>query len=169
MRAAFDGCDLPLVVLFPGKMPGTRMAKLNGRHGDVLDALATCECSHSRGQHNRGKCACGCSEFKEAARLAFVLYDFRGIFDARAEAGMPVATLAAILGHADLRSVMKYVHVRQEAQDRAMEQFECQREAQNISALGRSSGFGPVNIVEKRENAGSGGMLRGTLSYRKIN
>jgi hypothetical protein len=67
------------------------------------------------------------------------------------------------------RSVMKYVHVRQEAQDRAMEQFECQREAQNISALGRSSGFGPVNIVEKRENAGSGGMLRGTLSYRKIN
>jgi hypothetical protein len=33
---------------------------------------------------------------------------------------MYVATLAAILGHADLRSVMKYVHVRQEAQDRAM-------------------------------------------------
>jgi hypothetical protein len=37
---------------------------------------------------------------------------------------MPVATLAKILGHADLRSVMKYVHVRQEAQDRAMAAFE---------------------------------------------
>jgi len=37
---------------------------------------------------------------------------------------MPVETLAAILGHADLRSVMKYVHVRQEAQDRAMADFE---------------------------------------------
>jgi hypothetical protein len=35
-----------------------------------------------------------------------------------------VATLAKILGHADLRSVMKYVHVRQEAQDRAMAAFE---------------------------------------------
>jgi site-specific recombinase XerD len=44
-------------------------------------------------------------------------------------AGMPVATLAAILGHADLWSVMKYVHVRQEAQDRAMEQFQAQIEA----------------------------------------
>jgi len=37
---------------------------------------------------------------------------------------MPVASLAAILGHADLRSVMRYVHVRQEAQDRAMLDFE---------------------------------------------
>jgi hypothetical protein len=37
---------------------------------------------------------------------------------------MPIATLAAILGHADLRSVMKYVHIRQEAQDRAMAEFE---------------------------------------------
>ena len=64
-------------------------------------------------------------EFKEASRIAFVIYDFRHTFATRAaESGMPVATLAAILGHADLRSVMKYVHVRQEAQDRAMSAFE---------------------------------------------
>jgi len=49
--------------------------------------------------------------------MAFVLYDFRHTFATRAaEAGMPVATLASILGHGDLRSVTKYVHVRQEAQ-----------------------------------------------------
>ena len=55
-----------------------------------------------------------------------------------AEFGMPVVTLAAILGHADLRSVMKYVHVRQESQDREMELFE----AKNISEAKRWSGRG---------------------------
>jgi hypothetical protein len=33
---------------------------------------------------------------------------------------MPPSTLAAILGHADLRSIGKYIHVRQEAMDEAM-------------------------------------------------
>jgi integrase len=61
----------------------------------------------------------------ELSRLGFVSYDLRHTFAKRtAEAGMPVATLAAILGHADLRSVMPYGHVRQEAQDRAMAEFE---------------------------------------------
>jgi integrase len=156
--------------LFPGKVPGTRLAKLNGRHADVLDALATCECGHRQQQHKDGKCACGCVEFKEASRLAFVLYDFRHTFATRAaESGMPVATLAAILGHADLRSVIKYVHVRQEAQDRAMEQFEAQSEAQNISTQKRWSGFGPVDSAENRENGISGGNSREGLSSRKIN
>ena len=60
---------------------------------------------------------------------------------------MPVATLAGILGHADLRSVMKYVHVRQESQDREMELFE----AKGISETKRWSGFGPVETAENRE------------------
>ena len=51
-----------------------------------------------------------------------------------------------------------YVHVRQEAQDRAMEEFEAQSEAQNISAQKRWSGFGPVDSAENREN----GDLAGT-------
>lgn len=111
--------------LFPGKAPGSRLTKLNGRHADILDGLAVCNCSHQRSQHGKGRCACGCTEFVEVSRLAFVPYDFRHTFAKRAaEAGMPIATLAAILGHADLRSVMKYVHVRQEAQDRAMLAFE---------------------------------------------
>jgi len=49
---------------------------------------------------------------------------------------MPVTTLTAILGHADLRTVMKYVHVRQESQDREMELFD----AKNISEAKRWSG-----------------------------
>ncbi len=156
--------------LFPGKIPGARLGKLNGAHARILDSLATCECGHSRAQHKGGKCACGCTKFKETSRLAFVIYDFRHTFATRAaESGMPVATLAAILGHADLRSVMKYVHVRQEAQDRAMERFEAQRDSENISDRKRSSGFGPVDTAENRENGGSSGNSREGLNARKIN
>jgi hypothetical protein len=60
---------------------------------------------------------------------------------------MAVATLAAILGYADLRSVIKYVHVRQEAMDRAMEQSDAR--VQNNSGVERSSGFRPVGGAEK--------------------
>jgi integrase len=152
--------------LFPGKIPGTRLAKLNGRHNDILTGLATCACAHSRGQHKQGKCGCGCTEFQELSRLAFVLYDFRHTFATRAaESGMPVATLAAILGHGDLRSVMKYVHVRQEAQDLEMERFE----AQNISGAKRLSGFGPVEGAENREYEGLDSNTREGLSGSKIN
>jgi integrase len=152
--------------LFPGRVPGTRAAKVNGRHNDVLDALATCHCSHFRRQHKKGKCACGCDDFRETSRFGFVIYDFRHTFATRAaESGMPVATLAAILGHADLRSVMKYVHVRQESQDREMELFE----ARNISEVKRWSGFGPVGTAENQEFEGSAGKLREVLSDSKIN
>jgi hypothetical protein len=82
-----------------------------------------------------------------------------------AESGMEVATLAAILGRADLRSVMKYVHVRQESQDREMELFE----ARNISEAKHWSGFGPVGTAENREIGGSSGKHREGLSNRKIN
>jgi hypothetical protein len=78
---------------------------------------------------------------------------------------MPVATLAAILGHADLRSVMKYVHVRQESQDREMELFD----AKNISEAKRWSGFGPVGTAENQEFEGSTGKRREGLSDRTIN
>jgi integrase len=113
--------------LFPGKVAGTRMAKLNGPHVRVLDDLATCQCGRRRLDHEKGndKPAGVCAGFVEASRLAFVIYDFRHTFATRAaESAMPIPTLAAILGHADLRSVMRYVHVRQEAQDRAMVAFE---------------------------------------------
>ncbi len=51
-----------------------------------------------------------------------VPYDFRHTFASRAanEERMPLAILASILGHANLRSVMKYVHTSQEQMDREM-------------------------------------------------
>jgi hypothetical protein len=70
-----------------------------------------------------------------ASRVGFVIYDFRHTFATRAaESGMPVATLAKILGHSDLRSVMKYIHIRQDAQDRAMEAFEQYTTGESIDA-----------------------------------
>ena len=156
--------------LFPGKLPGTRLAKLNGPHGRILDGLAVCKCAHRRMDHEKGECSCGCAHFTEASRLGFVIYDFRHTFATRAaESGMPVATLAAILGHADLRSVMKYVHVRQEAQDHAMEQFDAHNKRNNISPEERSSGFRPVENAENRDFAGSGGMKNEGVSAGKIN
>lgn len=151
-------------------MPGTHLTKLNGPHGRILDDLAVCRCTHRRMEHQTGKCPCGCVEFAEVSRLAFVIYDLRHTFATRAaQSGMPLATLAAILGHAGIRSVMKYVHVQQEAQDRAMEHFEAHEEGQNISPEKRSSGFRPVDPAEKRDSAGSSGITREGLNARKIN
>jgi len=132
--------------LFPGKLPGTHMAKANGAHGRVLENLAVCKCTHRRHQHVKGKCPCGCAGFKEASRIAFVIYDFRHTFATRAaESGMPVATLAKILGHADLRSVMKYVHVRQEAQDRAMTAFE---QSTNVTAVDATESVQAPELIQ---------------------
>jgi integrase len=154
--------------MFEGKIPGSRLAKLNGRHTDTLNALATCKCSHSRDQQEDSVgCSCGCKKFDEVSRMAFVLYDLRHTFATRAaEAGMPVATLASILGHGDLRSVSKYVHVRQDAKDRAMDALE---EVQNISEEKRSSSFRPVDGAERRDSSGSSRTSREDLNARKIN
>ena len=56
---------------------------------------------------------------------------------------------------------MKYVHVRQEAQDRNG-RFE-------IRLVRTLSGFCPVDSGKTRENAVSGGNSREALSDRKIN
>jgi integrase len=61
----------------------------------------------------------------EASGLAFVIYDFRHTFATRfaeATAGDVVA-LAAILGHANLRTVMRYVHVSREHRRAQMSRF----------------------------------------------
>lgn len=63
----------------------------------------------------------------ERAGLGFVIYDLRHTFATRAAAsGMPVTTLAAVLGHRDLRCVMKYVHVRQQDIDAGMVMLDSQ-------------------------------------------
>jgi integrase len=68
--------------------PGMRLTRLNGAH-DRLCAGA----------------------LEEGVSLRFVLYDFRHTFATRlAQAGIDLATIAAILGHSSIRIVERYVH-----------------------------------------------------------
>jgi integrase/recombinase XerC len=70
-------------------------------------SLSTCENWHNK--------------VLKASGVTCVIYDMRHTFGTRsANAGMSLATLAKVLGHASLRSVMKYVHVDQAESDRAM-------------------------------------------------
>jgi Phage integrase family len=55
------------------------------------------------------------------SKVSCVPYDFRHTFATRAvEHGIDLPTLAAIMGHANLRSIMKYVHMDQGHMDTAM-------------------------------------------------
>jgi len=79
-------------------------------------------------QHRTGQPICKLQGSHEAVLastgLSFVVYDLRHTFATRAaERGMPMPALAAILGHSNLRSVHKYVHVAQAHMDDAMERF----------------------------------------------
>ena len=57
--------------------------------------------------------------------LSFCLYDLRHTFATRmAQAGVDLATLAAILGHSSLRLVMRYVHPQAEHMKAAMARYD---------------------------------------------
>jgi integrase len=81
-------------------------------------------------------------------QIQFVLYDLRHTFATHlAEAGVDLATLAAILGHSSLRVVQRYVHVTQEHQRAEMLRFDAmlaaRPENEKQPENGRAS-FGPV-------------------------
>jgi integrase len=58
------------------------------------------------------------------AGVSFVIYDFRHTFATRAiERNVPVAIVAAILGHSSLRTIHRYVHPSADAQRAAMERY----------------------------------------------
>lgn len=59
------------------------------------------------------------------APLSMVMYDLRHTFATRAiERGVELPKLMAILGHANLRSIMRYVHISQEHITEGMRRFE---------------------------------------------
>ena len=67
---------------------------------------------------------------------------------------MPPPILKSIMGHADLRSIMKYVHTAQEQMDREMLRIDA---AKDVVAL---PGSGPVATGQNREAAGIGGNIQ---------
>ena len=89
--------------VFPSKRnPGQPISRVNGQHDKVVAKAR-----------------------KDGIALNFVLYDLRHTFATRAAmAGVDMATLAAIIGHGSLRTIMRYVHIGQEHQRAAMLQIE---------------------------------------------
>jgi len=67
------------------------------------------------GQHQRLHAA-----VVKRSKVSCVPYDFRHTFASRAAnvENVPLPVLASIMGHANLRSIMKYVHVQQNDMDR---------------------------------------------------
>jgi integrase len=62
---------------------------------------------------------------KKGETLPFVLYDLRHTFATRAaQDGMPLPTLASVLGHSSLRQVQKYVHPTQDHQQGEMDRID---------------------------------------------
>ena len=92
----------PSVWVFPSdRSSGTHLGRMNGAHDRV------------------------CRGTKNQQPLLFVLYDFRHTFATRmAQAGIDLATLAAILGHNSIRIVQRYVHPTAEHKQQAMRRFE---------------------------------------------
>ena len=100
--------------LFEGKKKGMHLTKLTNPHDAVLAKIGA----------------------------SFVMYEFRHTFATRfGEAvGDPIA-LAAILGHADLKCVLKYCHVREAHTVAAMKKYITSQAA----VTGQPSAVGAVN------------------------
>jgi integrase len=92
--------------------PAHRLGKRGNGHIS-LSGLEKC--------HDDTLCAC-----KEKGRtIPFVMYDLRHTFATRAsQEGMPLPTLASVLGHSSLRQVQKYVHPTQDHQQAEMDRID---------------------------------------------
>jgi len=95
-------CQGPSIWIFPSdRKPGKHIVRMNGAHDTA------------------------CAENKTRRKLHFVLYHFRHTFATEmAQAGVDLATLAAILGHSSIRVLQKYVHPTADHQQQAMRKSE---------------------------------------------
>ena len=75
------------------------------------------------------------------AGVSFVLYDLRHTFATRmlVEAGVDMASLAAIMGHSGMGVLQKYVHPTEDHQRQAMRKYESMR-APQIALVGKKVG-----------------------------
>lgn len=91
------------------------------------------------GQHQRLQMA-----VVKRSGVLCVPYDFRHTFASRAanEEGVPLPVLASIMGHANIRSIMKYVHTSQADMDREMIRLDAR------------TGRGPVGTGQNGEETG---------------
>lgn len=107
LRPRVESGDSPWV--FPSdRKPGRPVAKLQGPHDRV------------------------CRE----AEVSFVIYDLRHTFATRmVESGVDLPTVAAILGHENLRTISRYVHPTAEAQRMAMERYEAAQNRTKLRAI----------------------------------
>ena len=88
---------------------------------------------------------------KAHARV-FVPYDLRHTAATRwATDGMPVPVLAATLGHANLRSVMKYIHITADNIEREIVRIEKMRLSRTGIASGSISSFDPTDRGQRSQ------------------
>jgi len=109
--------------------------------------------------------------------LSFCLYDLRHTFATRmAQAGVDLATLAAILGHSSLRLVMRYVHPQAEHMKAAMARYDENPQASDIREAGlKLSGSCPDlvrsfvrNGSDKMANKGQTAAMVGKADFATI-
>ena len=107
--------------LFRGKSPSTPMKTVEHAHQKILKRTG----------------------------FRFVLYDFRHTCATRwAERGMGIETIARLLGHANLRTVMRYVHLSQEHLDRSMLLYGTEQDAERVQSGSTDSAiFGDSSLL----------------------
>lgn len=104
--------------LFPSeRYPGNHITKLNNSHDRACRQATT---AWREELEKAGRTADA-----NEANVSFVLYDLRHTFGTRqaTEQKTDPFTLAKIMGHANLRTIMKYVHPEEEAQKEAMTRY----------------------------------------------
>ena len=93
--------------------------------------------------------------------IPFVLYDLRHTFATRAaQEGMPLPTLASVLGHSSLRQVQKYVHPTQDHQQAEMDRIDKIRQEskrQYVELLRSQAHDRPTVTVTSGDFPGAGG------------